>query len=78
MGGRKGGLLCSYRKVGNMPKYQITPVVDGSVLLEIRDDDIKADTFQKFFDPVDGDDEPTARAMWFAEKYDSDHYQNHN
>jgi hypothetical protein len=34
-GGRTGGRLCSHRKVGNMPKYQIMSSIDGGAVLDI-------------------------------------------
>jgi hypothetical protein len=73
-GGRTGGRLCSYRRVGNMPKYQIMSSIDGGAVLDILPDDIKAETQNIFFDPAGGG-ESIAQAMRYAEKYEAEHHQ---
>jgi hypothetical protein len=74
LGGRTGGRLCSYRKVGNMPKYQIMSDRFGGAVLDIFPDDHKADTENVFFGPTEDKDAIT-QAMEHAEKYEAEHYQ---
>jgi hypothetical protein len=73
-GGRTGGRLCSHRKVGNMPKYQIMSSIDGGAVLDILSDDIKAETQNILFDPA-GDGEAIVQAMRYAERYDAENYK---
>jgi hypothetical protein len=68
--GDRNGRLCSYRQVGNTPKYQITLIRDGGVVLDIFPDDHPK---HKFFDPTEGTD-PIIQAMRYAEGYDAEHY----
>ena len=74
LGGRNGGRLCSHRKVGNMPKYQIMSTFDGAAILDILPDDHQAERENNFFDPA-GEGEAIVQAMRYAEKYEADHYQ---
>ena len=69
-GDRNGGRLCSYRKAGNTPKYQITLIRDGGVILDIFPDDHPK---HKFFGPTEEAD-PIRQAMRYAEGYDAEHY----
>lgn len=69
-GDRNGGRLCSYRQAGNTPKYQITLIRDGGVVLDIFPDDHPK---HKFFDPTEEAD-PIRQAMRYAEGYDAEHY----
>jgi hypothetical protein len=74
LGGRTGGRLCSHRKVGNMPKYQIMSDRFGGAVLDILPDDHKADTEHIFFDPTKDKDAMT-QAREFAERYEAEHSQ---
>ena len=69
-GDRNGDRLCSYRKAGNTPKYQITLIRDRGVVLDIFPDDHPK---HKFFDPTEEAD-PITLAMRHAEGYDAEHY----
>lgn len=66
------GCLCSYRSIGNMPKYIIVPATGGGVVLDIWSDDPKEEKQTITFEPVDKRD-AMAEAMAFAEKYDAEH-----
>jgi len=70
--GGNGGWLCSYRKVGSMPKYQIMQMIDGGAVLEILPDDHSAETEHFFFDPTE-DANAIKQAMQFAEQHAADH-----
>jgi hypothetical protein len=34
------GCLCSYKSIGNIPKYKIVPAIDGRAVLHILSDDL--------------------------------------
>jgi hypothetical protein len=65
------GCLCSYRRVGNTPKYKILPS-NGRAVLDILSEDFNEDKQILTFEPVDEGDVIT-EAMRFAERYDAAH-----
>ena len=71
--GRKYGgqlRLCSHRRVGNMPKYEVVRVIGGGVVLDILSEDFKEEKETHAFEPMDKDNAIT-EAMHFAERYEA-------
>jgi hypothetical protein len=64
--------LCSHRKVGSMPKYEIVPASGGGAVLGILSEDFKEDNKILTFEGVDKGD-VIAKAMAFAERYEAVH-----
>ena len=73
--GRKYGgqlRLCSHRKVGKIPKYEIVRALGGGAQLDILSEDFKEDKETHAFGPMDEDDAIT-EAMQFAERHEAVH-----
>jgi hypothetical protein len=71
--GRKYGgqvRLCSHRKVGKIPKYEIMRAIGGGALLDILSEDFKEARETHAFEPMDKDNAIT-EAMHFAERYEA-------
>jgi hypothetical protein len=71
--GRKYGgqlRLCSHRKVGRLPKYEIVRAIGGGAVLDILSEDFKEDKEIHTFEPI-GKGDAIAEAMHFAERYET-------
>ena len=58
--------LCSHRKVGHLPKYEIVRAIGGGVVLDILSEDIKEDRKILTFQPIGEGD-----AIGFAERHEA-------
>ncbi|MBV9875215.1 MAG: hypothetical protein JO025_10845 [Verrucomicrobia bacterium] len=72
--GRKDGLLrlCSHRKIGRLPKYEIVRTLGGGVVLDILSEDIREDKKILTFQPI-GKGDAISDAMGFAERHETVH-----
>ena len=64
--------LCSHRKVGHLPKYEIVRAIGGGAVLDILSEDFNEDKKILAFQPVDKG-YAIAEAMGFAERYEAVH-----
>ena len=66
------GCVCSYRKVGNKPKYRIVPAINAGAVLDIRSEDLDEERQILAFEPIDGSN-AVKEATQFAERYEAVH-----
>jgi hypothetical protein len=75
LGRTDGGLLrlCSHRKIGNIPKYEIACATGGGAVLDILSEDLEEEKKTLTFEPIDKGNDAITEAMHFAERYEAAH-----